>query len=216
MSAPKYTLSLVQGSTAALTFRWEDALFVYKPIQAIQNTAPVRIECEGHGVPDGWRFAIQGAEGLTQLNTKDAPPEPPDESDFFYASVVDEDNIEINSINATKFPAYSGGGTLVYLAPKDLTGYTARAQIRIREPGVPAGGTLVDTFTTEDERLLTTGTGITIDVAGSAIYLEISAEDSEGYTFRSALWSLELVSPTGDVFTLAQGPVTLAQETTRA
>jgi hypothetical protein len=85
----------------------------------------------------------------------------------------------------------------------DLTGYTARMQIRT-EVGSP---NILISLTTENGR-------ITITPLTGLIDLQISATDTAALAFEVAAYDLELVSA-GVVTRLVQGKVKLSPEVTR-
>lgn len=88
--------------------------------------------------------------------------------------------------------------------PMNLTGYTARMMIKNSPEDVAP---LIE-LTTENGR-------ITLGGALGTIALEISAYDTADLTFTNALYDLELISPTGFVTRLLQGPAVLSPEITR-
>jgi hypothetical protein len=98
--------------------------------------------------------------------------------------------------------------TLTYLqasgAPRDLTGYTARMQIKD-----VYGGTLLYELTTGNGR-------ITIDGVNGKTTLTLSAVQTAGLTFASGIYDLELVSPaaTPVVTRLVEGTITVTPEVT--
>lgn len=87
--------------------------------------------------------------------------------------------------------------------PIDLTGYDARMQIRSSKTA----------STTIDD--LTVGDGITLGGAAGTITLLISDTDTAAFTFKNAVYDLELISGSGVVTRLLEGSVTLKTETTR-
>lgn len=198
-AAERFTIT--QGSTWSRVIRWEAPPVVYKTISAITRSAPVSITCTGHGLVNGWRAAVASADGMTQINAKGSPPKI---HDYHKATVVDADTITFNDVNSLDFDAYTGGGVLQYNTPVDLTGYTARMQIR---------KTLASTDVILD--LNTTNARIVIDNAAKTVTLTISAADTELLTFNTGVYSLELVSSGGVVTTLLSGPITLEKEITR-
>lgn len=128
------TTEIHKGETYRWTIRPETASLVYVPISTISLTAPVQIGTTGaHGMPDGWRFAVTGAKGLTQLNAAvDQETFLPADSDYFQGVVVDPNTIKIDHVNATQFPAYTSGGVLQYFLPMNLNACSIRAQIRTK------------------------------------------------------------------------------------
>lgn len=109
----------------------------------------------------------------------------------------------MNSVNAAGFKAHTAGtGILEYYAPQDLTGYTARLAIKDK-----VGGTVLKTLTTETS-------GITIDNVKKTITLNISALDTAALVWKSGVYDLELVSPTGVVTKLYTGKFIVSKEVT--
>lgn len=88
--------------------------------------------------------------------------------------------------------------------PVDLSGYTARAQIRSQ---VTSATPLVD---------LTDGDGITLGGGAGTIQLVISDTDTSALPAPfDGVWDLELESGTGTVTRLLAGTVTVTPEVTR-
>lgn len=86
----------------------------------------------------------------------------------------------------------------------NLTGYTARMQIR---PALASSIKLAD-LTTENG-------GIALGGAAGTIVLTLTAAQTAAITAESGVFDLELVSPTGDVTRLMEGPVIISFEVTR-
>jgi hypothetical protein len=86
----------------------------------------------------------------------------------------------------------------------DLTGYTARMQVR---RSIPSDEVLFSA-TTENGR---------IDLGGAAgtITLDVSAIDSAAIVWRRGVYDLELVASNGTVTRLLQGQITVSREVTR-
>lgn len=87
----------------------------------------------------------------------------------------------------------------------NLTGYTARMQIRLKKT---SAAFLVE-LTTENG-------GITLGGAAGTITLLITAVASAALTFTSASYDLELIAGGGAVTRLLEGSVTLSPEVTKA
>lgn len=86
----------------------------------------------------------------------------------------------------------------------NLTGYTARMQLRAQLPDV------------DDLVTLSTANGrITITPLMGRIELLLSADETAELAFEAAVYDLELMSPTGEVTRLVQGRVSLSPEVTR-
>lgn len=125
-------LSIRKGSTFLWTLRPETSQQKYIPITTITMTETgVRLAAEDHGMVEGWRCRVSRCKGLTRLNTADE--DHPRASDYFQATVIDVDTVEINAQNTTGDKTYTGGGVLQYGVPMDLTGATVRAQLRVSE-----------------------------------------------------------------------------------
>lgn len=194
-SPSKINFKIYQGSTFTEVIRWESATKTYKPITGITQAAPCVITAVGHGVPVGWRFKITNVGGMTDLNSAD---------NYQVASSTTTDTITMNAVNSVGYKAYTTGGIVEYNTPVNLTGYTARMQIRAKL----ADTTTIDEYTTQNGK-------ISIDTAGFGIILQVDATTTAAYTFSSGVYSLELVSPLGVVTQLCTGNITLIKEVTR-
>lgn len=86
----------------------------------------------------------------------------------------------------------------------DLTGYTARMQIRERR-------TSTDTLV----NLTTENGGIALGGAAGHIDITIAAAATAAITALRGVYDLEIVSPAGVVYRLAMGGVTFSPEVTR-
>lgn len=191
-------LTIYQGKTFSRVIRWEKEPFVYVPIQAIARVAPARVTAAAHGIPDGWRVAVVSAGGMRQINAAHNPPKP---REFTRAAVVDPNTVDLNEINAAGFSPYTSGGYLQFYTPADLTGATARMQIKSR-----VGGDVLLS--------LTSGAGITVDNASKTITLEISAADTAAITWRTGVYDLEVQDADGTVTGLFFGSVNVTREVT--
>ena len=88
--------------------------------------------------------------------------------------------------------------------PIDLTGYTARMQIRLKRTSPD----FIHELTTENG-------GITLGGALGTITLLITSDDTTLFDFKSAVYDLELIDGSGRVIRLLQGSVTLSTEATK-
>ncbi len=173
VSPVKINFKIYQGSTFIEVLRWESSTKVYTNITSISKTAPMVVSATGHGIPVGWRAKISNVLGMKEVNI----------SDYIQATSVTADTVTFNSINAAGFSTYVSGGILEYNQPVDLSTYTARMQIRA-------------TASSADVLLqLTTENGmIVIDNVLKTITITIPASSTQLFSFRSAVYSLELVS----------------------
>lgn len=192
--ASRLNLTIHQGSTFSEVLRWESATKVYKAITGITAAAPVVVTAGTHGIPDGWRVKVTNVLGMTQVNSSDT---------YRKATLITADTIELNEINAAAYTAYASGGTLEYNSPVDLTGYTARMQVR---SSVSSDTILLD-LTTENG-------GILLDDTTKTITIIISATNTALITWTKGVYSLELVIGT-TVSTLVTGNVYVQKEVTR-
>ena len=196
MSAPaKLNFKLYQGSTFNEILRWESSVKVYKPITAITKSAPLVVTAVGHGVPLEWRVKFTNIAGMTDLNSTET---------YHIVTSKTSDTLTINNINSLGFKDYVSGGVVEYNTPTDMTGYTARMQLRSKLDST----TVIEELTTENGKIV-------IDNVNKTIKLLISATTTAAYTFPSAVYSLELISSGGQVTPFANGIITLVKEVTR-
>ncbi len=173
------TMTIKKGKTFSRVLRPTAPPYVYKAITAIGNTAPVTITAIGHGLVTGQYAAVVSVQGMKGINAQSAPPAP---SEYHKVTVVDVDNITINDINAAEFRPYTSGGYLQYLTPLDMSGCTARRDIKDR-----VGGTVLLSLTTANGRLA-------IDNTAHTITETISATDTAAITWSCGVTDLELVN----------------------
>lgn len=176
---------LQQGKTQPLVLRCETAPIVYKPITAISLAfgAP-RLTVTGHGIPNGWRAACARVQGMKQIN---AANNPPSDSDYHVCTVIDANTVEFNDVipvddNDKEWAAYTSGGFLQYNTPMDLTGYSARLQIRDKKNGA----TLLFEMTDGADAL------IAIDNTAKTVTLYFDAIDFTALTWKRGYYELEL------------------------
>ncbi len=196
MSTPlKQNFKVYQGSTFSPIFRWESATKVYKTITGITKAAPCVVTAVAHVVPDGWRVKVTNAGGMTQINSTTA---------YKTATLKTVDTVEFNAVNSLDYTTYTSGGVLEYNEPVNLSGYTAKMQIR---------ASLASTTVLLE---LTDANGkITLNNTTKTISILITATETAAFTFRTAVYSLELTSSSGIVTQLATGTLTLVKEVTR-
>lgn len=197
----KLDITIRQGSTFKLPVMWEQSRLVYKPITAVAKSSPVSITATAHGVPDGWMCAVMNVAGMTELNAQNNPPK---DSEFRAATVVDANTVEFNGVNAAGFRTYVSGGQLVYYQPGDLSLLNdVRMQIRTK-----VGGTVLAAFS------LTDG-DFELDLSKKRIVLTVPAADTAAYTFKSGVYDLEVEDTDGVVTPLLYGSVSLTLEVTK-
>ena len=195
MSAPsKLNFKIYQGGTFKETLRWESPNIVYKNITNISKNAPAVVTSAAHGLVLGWRAWVNSVLGMREINS-DEP---------YTITNLTTDSVELGEVNSLGYTAYASSGVLQYYAPVDLSGYTARMQLRSKldSPDV------ILSLTTENGR-------IAIDNVLKTITLNITAADTAALNFSSAIYSLEMVSGTSVVTPLLTGTVSLVKEITR-
>lgn len=197
----KYDISLRKGSSRSIPIMWESRRLIYRSITSIQNTAPVRVTCPGHGLPDGWMVAVANAKGLVDLN---ATGNPPKDHEFRQATYVDPDTIEFNKVNGSAFRGHQANtGHLVYYEPVlPVVGLKARMQIKNK-----VGGTVLYELTTENG-------GITLDAVLKRITLDFPADAFVGAAWKAGVYDLETEDPSGVVTPILYGAFALTDEVT--
>lgn len=197
MEPAKLNFKIYQGSTFLQQLRWESETKTYIPIVAISKSAPVQITVSSDTElpPVGWRVRVVGVGGMKELNM-------PDDTYQLLTSKTGT-VIELNQINSSNYNTYTSGGVLEFNTPIDLSGYTARMQIRQKL----GDSSVLLSLTTENG-------GITINNTFKTISITITASQTASLTFNSAVYDLELIKD-GVVTRFAQGNLILNKEVTR-
>lgn len=188
----KLNIKIYQGSTFNQVLRWESSTKIYVPITGITNSAPMVVTAPAHGLVVGWRTKITNVQGMKEAN-----------ADYNTVTQITANTVTFNNINSLAYAAYTSGGVLQYNQPIDLTGITARMQIREK--------TQSEEFLLE----LTTENGlIQLNNQIKTITFSIPASVTEDLNFTQAVYSLELVN--GNIVTpFVYGNVSLVTEVTR-
>ena len=194
MATLKLDLLVQQGATFVKAFNWYGGGKVCYEIESITPGCETTIEVTGHGLPVGadTPIYIDGVEGMKDLNTKGKE---------ILATYVDANTFTV-FVNTIGKQYTSGTGAIMYFAPKNLSGYTARMQIRES----------IDDAT--EIVALVSPTDIVIDTISAQITVTIAAAVTEDFVFDEAVYDLELVN--GPLVTrLVEGKITLSNEVTR-
>lgn len=186
-------LDIAQGTTLRDTLRIMQPRYAYQPITAIVATAPVQLKVE-HGLPGDWLAWIQGVQQMPELNRTPRREQP------HRVEMVDAATLEINALSAVGRNA--SGGQLIYQPPVDLTGATARMQIRDNP-----GGLLLVELSTENGGLVIAGAG--------TIERHITAAATAAFTWTAGVYDLEVSYADGTVHRYFEGAVTVIPEVTR-
>lgn len=193
MTPTKINFKIYQGSTFVEVLRYESTTKVYTNISAAFNSAPFMITANNHGMVAGWRCKLSNLGGMTEANNLD----------YIVASSVTNNDLVFNSVNAVGFKTYTTGGVLEYNEPISLANMTARMQIREKV----TSSSVIDELTTENGMIV-------IDNDNKTIVIQIPASTTAEYTFKSAVYSLELVSDS-IVIPFIYGNIVLNKEITR-
>lgn len=194
-----YDLCIPQGATFAAVLQWFSADAVHKIIGAVAIGLPTLVTATAHGLAGSGRHPvwITNVKGTRALNTddyRDACPR--------WATVVDVDTLAID-LDTGSAQAYQSGGVLTYYPPVDLSGYTARMQVRA---SVAATDVLLE--------LTTDNGGITLGSDGT-VTLQASAITTAALAWTRGMYDLELMDSAGVVTRLAAGSVAVSREVTR-
>ena len=139
---------------------------------------------------------------MIQINAKATPPSILD--DYHKATVLTTNTVEINDLSSASYSAYTSGGYIRYLTPVDLTGYTARMQIRARF----TADTILDTLSTANSRII-------LDNVAKTITLIFPEVITTAYPFKTGVYDLELISSGGLVIPFLTGGIRTGEEATR-
>lgn len=192
-------LKIKQGSTYRKQLRWEVEPFFYKPITLISNSAPCALHVPSHGLLPDQLFCIQSAIGLDTLNAHD----PEEKTDWYRATVVDADHIQINRINSLLLkPHTANTGVIKYRSVVALAGYKAFIHFRDR-----VGGTILYTLSSDLGNIV-------LDVVLQSISIIVPDEISAAWAWKKGVYDLDMVSSAGVVTTILSGDVMVEKETT--
>ena len=201
MGAPVVDINIVKGKTFEFMYRYADRDLVYKPISAMPSALPVRLTVTAHGIPDGWPVRIEGVRQPYELNNE------PDS--YYIATVNDANTIELNTVRADEWRPYSSGGSVIFNRPFDLTGCSARMQIRDRVDGKVLLALNSEATTDPDGE-------IEIDFNLAALIVRLSPPVTSAITWSRGVYDLELITPDGNVYPVTEvSAVTIGSEVTK-
>lgn len=185
--APEIDMIITRGKTFEFAFLYADEELGYLPITGMPSKAPCRLTVVGHGLPDGWPAQVKCVKAPAELNSA--------EGEDYFIKVVDADTIELNTVNAHCWKAFSGTGLLVCRKPVDLTGWACRAQVRDKVGGAVLFSWHSDPGENPDGEA-------EVDVAASAFVLKIDAATAAALEWKRGIYDAEIIAPTGEVFPL--------------
>lgn len=196
MSGSTLDLTIKQGETFSKALSWFGGGKVCKVIEDLTSGCPVSINITAHGIPNGSDMPvfIDHVGGATRVNTKPNSP--------IIATFIDVDNFFVDA--DTVGQTYTANtGLVTYFAPTNLTGYSARMDIR---------GSIDDTAVIVS---LVSPADITLEALLGKITIVIAAAVTALFTFDTAVYDLELIDGTGVVTRLVEGEIELCKEVTR-
>ncbi|UVO19602.1 hypothetical protein [Stutzerimonas stutzeri] len=191
MQPAKLDLAIIHGTTLRDPLRLMQPRYEYRPITSLGGS-PLRLTVD-HGLPGDWLAWVEGVSGMQGVNRAPRAEKP------HRVKVVDPATLEINALSA--FGLAPSGGQLVYKPPVDLTGATARMQIRAQ-----LGGAVLLELTTENGGLVITGPGTLVRT--------LSATETAALTWTEGVYDLEVEYADGTVQRYLQGAVTVSREGT--
>lgn len=191
----KLDITINQGSTFDKTINWYGGGKVCKTIEAVSEGCPTLVTISSHGLPtvSDTPVFVDHVQGAKSLNTK---------GKAVAATYVDTNSFYVN-VDTVGETWTSGTGLVTWYAAKDLTGWSARMDIREN---------INDTTTVVS---LVSPTNITISTNDAGIRIIIAASVTEAFDFDMGVYDLELEDPSGFVVRLVEGDVTLKKEVTR-
>lgn len=200
MGIPSIALNIFRGVDYIKRFRWSTPPIIYKPISSISKSAPCRVTCPDHEVPNGYRVAITGVKGMTAINASTVSPAA---NEYKIATVVDEDTLELNSVNSIDFGNYTSGGVLQYYTPVDMSGMSAQMQIREK---ISSSAFILE--------LTTDNGGIILDNVNKYISVVITKEQIATIAERTAVYDLQ-IGPSESQTVLFGGSIKFRDRVTR-
>lgn len=201
MGAPVIDIAIIKGKTFEFMYRYAESELSYASVSAMPSAAPVRLSAISHGIPDGWPIRIEGVRHPVELNTPDGG--------YQIATLIDESTIELNDLALDQFRPYSAGGTIIFNKPFDLTGCSARMQIRDA-----VNGNILLSLSSDPLAVRDGSISIEVDLAG--VSAKLSAETTSSITWQRGVYDIELITPDGSVYPItAISNVTVSGEVTR-
>jgi hypothetical protein len=187
---PRFDLVHDQGTTFMQSFNWYGNGKTMHQIEDIQVGYPTHIKVEGHGLPSGSPTPVflEGIEGeIEYLNTH--------RTGLIEATRIDDDWFEV-PINTVGKEWDNNSGTLTYLNPTDLSGWTVsfRIQKKWHDP--------------DPLHVASTDNGeVTVTTEDAAISIIIPASVMNTLSFSKGVWFLEVTNGS-TVIRVAQGSLT--------
>lgn len=187
---------IIQGADWQPVMQWLSENMTHKLISGVTIGLPTLLTVTAHGLTGTAQIPvwITNVVGPRALNTEDYRCVEPR-----WATVVDADTLAID-FDSGALQAYRSGGVLTYRAAVNLTGWTARQEIR---ESIDAD-TVMNSLTTENG-------GITLGADGT-ITRHMTAAQSTALGAMQGVYNLELIDPNGIVTRFAQGAVCVSPD----
>ena len=195
MTAKRDNIIIEQGATFIKVVNWYGGGKVIREIDDVTVGCPTRVTVAAHGMPANYDTPVFISEvrGARSLNSDGA----------VLATYVDANNFDVEA--HTRDEVYvADTGCVVYYAPKTLTSWIARMDIREN---------LDDTTTLVS--LTSVGGDIVINTTTAQITITITATVTAALDFDEGVYDLELEDDSGNVTRLLYGDVAFNKEVTR-
>jgi hypothetical protein len=192
----KLNLEIRQGGTFVKALHWYGGGKICKLIEDLTPGCPTLIRITGHGLPSTsvTPVFIKHVKEATRVNTEVDKP--------VVATYVDVDSFYVDADTVAQ--TYAANTRLVtYFAPKDLTDWTARMQIREEIDDVTP---IIELLSPAD---------IDISLTDARITITIADDVTAAFDFDEAVYDLELEDAAGATTPLVEGKVELCKEVTR-
>lgn len=190
--AAELNLVIEQGATFERTITYRQKPTVKRPITKITKANPGKVTATAHGFTTGDTVFLSRLNGMQQADNR-----------AYTVTVLDANNFTLG-VNTSAYDAYVSGGIADNGKPVDLTGFTARMQIR---RNIADASAVLD--------LTTANGGITLGGAAGTIRILATATATAALTISAGFYDLELIDGAGAVLRLLQGTVTVSKEVTR-
>lgn len=191
---PQFVLNIEQGVDFAHTFHWLAGTKFMAPIENIQEGYPTIITVTNHGINTltPQPLFISGVEGCKHLNTVDTY--------ITRGTYIDANTFSVGLSSVGEYWE-PGTGEITYHGPTDITGYTAVCNIR----RAWHSDTIIHTLTTENG-------GITLTTEDAGIQLTIPDDITSTFTFKNAVYDVDMISSGGYKQRVFRGPVILHRD----
>ena len=190
--AAAFDITIEQGATFDRTLTWRQGPTVKRSISAITKANPGKVTAAAHGFVTSEVVFLSKLKGMPQANNL-----------AFTITVTDANSFTIG-VNTSAYAAYVSGGLADNGTPNNLTGYTARMQVRAT---IAAASALLD--------LTTSNGGIVLGGTAGTIRILATAAQTAALTIDEGFYDLELIDGAGAVRRLLYGAVTVSKEVTR-